>query len=246
MTQQRLSRARSRAVDRAAAELCGLPTLVLMEHAGRSAAELVARLVAERRPGARVRIFCGGGNNGGDGFVAARFLDAAGIAVECVCLASLEATCGDARLEREIAARSGLTLRDGTTLEGLEALQAAALAGHGPLVLVDALLGTGFTPPLKPHVAAAIAQLNELRTRRDALTVSLDLPSGLACDDGTPSDPTVKADVTATFVAEKLGFAAAAAQRVLGQIVVLGIGAPRAALEATTGRQDVNVPSRGA
>ena len=231
MSQQRLSRDRARAVDRAAAELCGLPTLVLMEHAGRSAAELVARLVVERRPGARVRIFCGGGNNGGDGFVVARFLDAAGLAVECVCVATLEATSGDARSEREIAARCGLALLDGSSPERLLALHAAALCGPGPLVLVDALLGTGFSGPLKPHVAAAIAQLNDLRTRRDALTVALDLPSGLDCDDGTLADPTVSADVTATFVAEKLGFASAAARCVLGQVVVLGIGAPRAALE---------------
>lgn len=233
MTSIRLTREEARAIDRAALEEYGIPTLVLMEHAGRSAAELV-RDVADART---VTVVAGGGNNGGDGFVIARFLGAFGVDVECLCCAPLDATHGDARIERDVALRSGVRLLDASTRAEWDVQRARLLRASGPRVFVDALLGTGFEGALKPLAAHAIATVNELRAALGAQTVAIDLPSGLDCDTGVLADPTIQADVTATFVAEKRGFDTAAARAVLGRVVVLPIGLPRGVLERVLGRR---------
>jgi NAD(P)H-hydrate epimerase len=111
-------------------------------------------------------------------------------------------------------------------------------------VFVDALLGTGFHGALEPHAAAAVAAVNELRAATGSRTVAVDLPSGLDCDSGALADPTIRADVTATFVAEKQGFAHAGARAVLGRVVVLPIGLPRGLLERVVARQYTSRDSR--
>jgi NAD(P)H-hydrate epimerase len=230
------TRAQMRALDRLVIEQFGIPGIVLMEHAGRSVAQAI--LLQEstrlsRAEGACV-VFCGGGNNGGDGFVIARWLDDARVSVVCCCTALERDTRGDARLARESAARAGIVLLDASTESLLESLRARFVA-HPPRIVVDALLGTGFEGRLRPEMARAIEAVNTIGADESVRTWAVDLPSGLDCDTGIPAEPTVRADVTATFVGAKVGFARSQAQAVLGRVEILSIGAPRAAVERVHG-----------
>jgi NAD(P)H-hydrate epimerase len=233
------TRARARALDELVIGTFGIPGIVLMEHAGRSVAEAIQRDECDalaRAPGPEACVvFCGGGNNGGDGFVIARWLDDALVRVACVCTASADDTRGDARLAREAAERAGIRLHAATTEDELGVLR-ARWTRSPPRVIVDALLGTGFVASasgrgLRADMARAIACVNGIGALPLVRTWAVDLPSGLDCDSGEPADPTVRADVTATFVAPKQGFACSPARPFLGRVLVLPIGAPRAAVE---------------
>jgi NAD(P)H-hydrate epimerase len=222
-----LTRDQVRAVDRRAIEDFGVPGVVLMENAGRGTAELLLRLGA-RGP---VVICCGKGNNGGDGFVIARHLDNARVAVRALLFADPAGLTGDAAINYHIIARAGLPI---TVLAGQditpEHLQ-QELAGAD--WLVDALFGTGLSGPVKAPFDQIFAAINA--TGRPVLAV--DIPSGLDCDTGLPLGTAVRARHTATFVAQKIGFANPAAQEWLGQVHVLAIGAPREACLAAEAAQ---------
>jgi NAD(P)H-hydrate epimerase len=218
-----LSREEVRSIDARAAGELGLPTLVLMENAGRGAAEwLRPRLRAS--PPTRVVIPCGPGNNGGDGGVVARHLDAWGFAVRVVWFARADRIAGDAAVQRDVLARSGLDqdIWDGPLDAGrLDALFA------GADWVVDALLGTGLTRPVEGPLRDAIEAMN--RSGRPIL--ALDLPSGLDADAGQPLGVAVRATATATFVAPKLGFSRPGAEAFTGEVHVVEIGVPRRLLE---------------
>jgi NAD(P)H-hydrate epimerase len=214
---ERLARRQVRELDRIAMEEFGVPGVVLMENAGGNAARLLQQLVIT----GPVVLLCGRGNNGGDGFVIARHLDAAGHAVRVLLAAAPEAYGGDAALNLRIVERSSLPIV--CLVEATEAAWRRELAGAA--WIVDALLGTGTEGPPRGAVATAIAALNA--ERRSGLRVlAVDLPSGLDADTGAAADCCVRADVTATFVAEKAGFANPAAAAFTGQVHVVGIGAP--------------------
>ncbi|MFN0056634.1 MAG: NAD(P)H-hydrate epimerase [Planctomycetales bacterium] len=211
-----MTRAEVRDVDRRALEQYGIPGVVLMENAGRGAAELLLSLGA-RGP---VVICAGKGNNGGDGFVMARHLDGAGIAVRVLLF------CDPSELTRDAAVHYGI-------------LQAAGLAGSvyrsvtDPLPLerelasadwiVDALLGTGAKGPARPPLSQVIEAIN----RSGRFVLAVDIPSGLDCDTGEPLGACVKAHHTVTFVARKIGFEMPGALGWTGQVSVAPIGIPR-------------------
>jgi NAD(P)H-hydrate epimerase len=225
MTVRPLSREEVRGIDARAARELGMPTVLLMENAGRGAAAwLVDRGLA---PASRGLILCGPGNNGGDGGVVARHLDLRGYAVRLLWFARADRLRGDAAIQFQILARSGFDqacLEDGdpaATPEGLEALLA------GADWVVDALLGTGLTRPVEGLLRTAIRALN----RSGKPVYALDLPSGLDADTGRPLGEAVRARATATFVAPKLGFAAPGADAYTGEVTVVDIGVPRRILE---------------
>ena len=223
------SRSMLRDVDRRAIEEFGVPGVVLMENAGRNAASLLHRSAGD---GARVSIACGRGNNGGDGFVIARHLDLLGHPARILLACPPEAITGDAAINLAIVRRSGLDL---AVLDGADATAwETALAGDSgePLWVVDALLGTGASGPPRGPIAAAIAAINALRDRGRARTFAVDIPSGMDCDTGAAPGGCIRADITGTFVARKIGFDAAAAEQFTGVVHVLDIGAPRALLES--------------
>jgi NAD(P)H-hydrate epimerase len=219
-----LTRKEVREVDRLAIQELGIPGVVLMENAGREAARVVVEVLGEccgvRAEKSRVVILCGGGNNGGDGYVIARHLHNAGVEVTVCYAVELGRLEGDARVNAEVCRRMGVRMVPVMTLEGLDVAAWGWCEAH---VMVDALLGTGFTGEVRPGVAAVIERCNATRGPK---VVAVDIPSGLECDTGQPSHATVRADVTVTFVAEKVGFAAAEAQRWLGRVVVAEIGVP--------------------
>ncbi|MFM9024152.1 MAG: NAD(P)H-hydrate epimerase [Planctomycetaceae bacterium] len=221
-----LTRAAVRDLDRRALEEFGLPGVVLMENAGRGAAELVARLWPGTGP---VAIACGRGNNGGDGFVVARHLELLGRTVRLLLAAEPAAIAGDAAIMLAVATRSGIPtvpLAAADAAAWREHLAAAAIVG-------DALLGTGATGAPRGAVATAIDAIAAWRTATPSGRVlAVDLPSGLDCDSGLAAGACVRADATATFVAPKRGFGHPGAASFTGAVHVVGIGAPRTLLEA--------------
>lgn len=221
-----LTRTEVRGVDAFALDELGIPGIVLMENAGRGAVEVLERLGIPDRP---LVIVAGKGNNAGDGFVMARHLEYRGYAVQVVLVASPEALGGDAQTNWHIVERSGIA----TTLLGpdpdLEALD-SLLTGAG--WVIDSLLGTGARGSLRDPYPDVIRRLN----RQPAPILAIDLPSGLDCDTGQPLGVCVKATHTVTFVARKRGFDHPGASQYTGQVHVVDIGIPRAALTAYLAR----------
>jgi len=223
-----LTRDEVRGIDARAADEFGMNTLVLMENAGRGAADLFRDLSFEGEGAAppRVLILCGPGNNGGDGGVVARHLDSWGYDVRVVWFADPARLRGDAAAQWGILDRSGIDQahwHDETpdTPDRLDRLIA------GADWVIDALLGTGLTRPVEGLLRLVIEAVN----RSGKPVLSLDLPSGLDADQGVPLGVAVRARVTATFVAPKLGFGNPDALAHTGGCLVVGIGVPRKLLE---------------
>ncbi len=194
-----------RAVDRWAIEELGVPSLELMEAAGRGVAEAVAGLA----PGGPVRVVCGKGNNGGDGFVAARLLRGMGFEVDVLLLWPGEELRGDAAANYE---RFGGELVEGDL--------AARLAGSG--AVVDAIFGTGFEGAPREPAAAAIGAMNEC----GAPVLACDVASGVDASTGEVGGEAVCAEVTVSFHAAKLGQRVAPGKWHTGQLRVVSIGIP--------------------
>ncbi len=206
-----LSREEVRAYDRRAIEELGVPGLVLMENAGRGAAELLLAL-GVRGP---VVVACGKGNNGGDGLVMARRLRHFGCDARVLLFCQPDEVQGDARVHYEAAQRTGtpIVIHPGDP----ESLRAAF--GRAEWV-VDALFGTGLQGPARAPFESVIQEINA----SGAKVLAVDIPSGLDCDTGLPLGPCVRASHTATFVALKLGFLREESKPWTGRVHVLDIG----------------------
>ncbi len=215
-----MTRQAVRDVDRLATERFGIPGVILMENAGRGAALMIMKLL-DYPPGARVSIVCGAGNNGGDGFVIARHLHNEHVEVVTYLTVDPVKLSGDARTNFEIAHRMDLPIH---TLSAPEQLSEASRTWARSHVVVDAILGTGFSGRVRPPLDAVIHKINTLTGPK---IVAIDLPSGLDCDTGLPDDATVRADLTLTFVAPKVGFSRPEALPHLGRVFVIDIGVPR-------------------
>jgi NAD(P)H-hydrate epimerase len=201
-------------------EHVGIPGLVLMENAGRGAAEFCHSMLLN--PSAeRVVILCGAGNNGGDGFVITRWLHNAGVAVDVVLALPAERSTGDAGTNLRILERMGLEMIHAYEPSGLALCEARLQEAR---LIIDALLGTGSCGAPRNHVAELISRANEAAHAR---RIAIDLPSGLDADQGRVWEPCFRADATVTMVAPKVGFFTAAAREVLGRVVVVDIGTPR-------------------
>ncbi|MBI4580471.1 MAG: NAD(P)H-hydrate epimerase [Planctomycetes bacterium] len=225
-----------RAVDRYAIEALGVPGVVLMENAGRSAADLIdhwARGRARRRPGGpgdpppppHAAIVCGKGNNGGDGLVIARHLANRGWGVSVDLTADPASLTGDAAVNHRIAAGMELAIR---VLDGPAALAAAAQRWRTATVVVDALLGTGFAGTVRDPLAGIIDAINAAAQAPGTgpLIVAIDVPSGLDADTGRADGPAVRVHRTVTFLAMKVGYTKKTARAYLGRVTVADIGVP--------------------
>jgi len=226
-----LTRAQVREVDRRAIADYGIPGIVLMENAGRSAADVIRQLYATHcKADDTVAIVTGRGNNGGDGFVIARHLHNAGLPVALFPAAPLDSLSGDAETQACIAVSMKLPMfafdDDETIGQHSSRLQQAA-------IIVDAVLGTGFAGDVRPPLDRVIHNINAAPA---AIRVAIDVPSGLDCDTGRPSNATVRAHHTITFVARKIGFDQAGAAEFTGQVHVADIGAPPEILQSVLSR----------
>jgi len=193
-----------------------MPSILLMENAGRAVADLLLR-----KTKGRVVVCCGKGNNGGDGFVIARHLDNAGISAEVLLFAEPATITGDAEIMLKILQHTSVPVLGPNPIPEL----ASRLSDCD--WVVDALFGTGLSGPARPPFVAAIEAING----SGKPIFAVDIPSGLDCDTGQPIGATIRATVTGTLVAQKKGFAAPEAKPYLGEVQVLDIGAPRTLLE---------------
>lgn len=210
----------ARDIDRIAIEGLGIPGMLLMEHAGRAVADAAEAL---RGPGGRVFVVCGGGNNGGDGYVAARLLLARGRQAEVLAVIPPDRLQGDAALQARVLSKYGGTI---ATL-GRRPLEEA---GPGDVV-VDALLGTGLSRAPQKNFARAIEAMNEAQAR-GAKVVAVDLPSGVCADTGRALGVAVRADRTLTFGALKRGLVCGPAAGLAGEVEVAEISWPPGVLES--------------
>jgi NAD(P)H-hydrate epimerase len=209
----RLTRKQVREVDRIAIEEYGIPGIVLMENAARGVADAAVDML--RGVGTpNVLIVCGGGNNGGDGFAVARHLHNRGIGAYIV-MAWTDEPRGDALVNLQIARAMNL---------GFEYWQDEEIFTiHFYDLTIDALFGTGLTRPITGDMAIVVELMNESKMP----ILAIDVPSGLDCDTGEPlGDACVRATKTATFVAEKAGFANPNSKQYTGDVIVADIGAP--------------------
>src|SRR5258705_8245847 len=191
-----LNAAQMREADRSTIEDIGIPSLVLMENAGRQVVAAMEAAYEERLDG-RVAVLCGRGNNGGDGFVVARTLLQRGVDVSVFVLASIGDVRGDARVNLDILGRLGVTaveINDEQTWE----LHFSEISQC--TLIVDALFGTGLKTPLSGMLETVVADVNAAGIP----IVAIDLPSGLNAD--TPQVPgaCVDASMTVTLAAPKL------------------------------------------
>jgi hydroxyethylthiazole kinase-like uncharacterized protein yjeF len=215
-----VTREEMRAIDRWAIETVGIPSAVLMENAGRGVAGIVRERLDRRGAAARgpVLILCGPGNNGGDGFVAARHLVNAGVEVR-LALAGDEGAFdrpGDAGVQFRVTRAMGIPKAAVAT--GADAAGLARAAG----VVVDALFGTGLTRPVTGFFRDLIEAVNGAGRE----VVAVDIPSGLDADEGVPLGAAVRAAVTATMAFPKAGFARAEGPAFCGTVRVVDIGIP--------------------
>lgn len=219
------TREEMRELDRRAIEEYGVPGVVLMENAGRGAAQIALEMLGD--PIARLAvIFCGKGNNGGDGFVIARHLHNAGVGVRLVLAFDPEAVDSrtDAGVNLRIAEHMGLKFIRADESDGL--LSAAGLAKEADL-LIDALMGTGLSGEVRDPYLALIRLINA----EDKPVLAVDIPSGLDANTGRVLRAAVRATRTATFAGPKVGFTLADGPAHTGQVNVVDIGMPRELLD---------------
>ena len=204
-----LSAARMRAADQAAIAR-GTPGTELMEAAGRAVAEAAAALV----PAGPVLVLAGPGNNGGDGFVAARLLAEAGRPVTLALLGARDRLRGDAAWAAD---------------RWIGSVRAAGPDLPPAALIVDALFGAGLDRPLDGVAAAIVAAVNAA----GAPVLAVDVPSGLDADGGPPRGAVIAADATVTFFRKKPGHLLAAGRGLCGTLELAQIGVPEAVLAET-------------
>ena len=222
-----LSAEQMREADRRTIEDVGIPSLVLMENAGRqvvAAMESFFQDLAERR----VAVISGKGNNGGDGFVVARTLQQRGIDVSVFVVGKVADIKGDARINIEILGRLGITVVE-IGDEGQWELHFSEISDHD--LIVDALFGTGLKSALSGIYETVIADING----SGIPVVSIDMPSGMSADTHDLIGDCVDATVTVTLGAPKLPLILPPAEEKSGEVVIADIGIPAGIIDALDG-----------
>jgi ADP-dependent NAD(P)H-hydrate dehydratase / NAD(P)H-hydrate epimerase len=224
-----LSAEQMRAADRATTERYGIPSLQLMENAGRAIAEYLQESCPELSQ-RNIVILCGKGNNGGDGLVVARRLREAGASPQVILFAQSSEVRGDAaeNLKSWLQGQGEVRVVTGEN----EWNRARSVLAEADLI-VDALLGTGLTGPVHGLLARVIEDVNAAagRDRGSAgrarpRVVAVDMPSGLSSDAEDRGGPVICADATVTLTAPKLGQLVSPRADRVGKLIVRGIGTP--------------------
>jgi ADP-dependent NAD(P)H-hydrate dehydratase / NAD(P)H-hydrate epimerase len=216
-----------READRRTTEEIGIPSLVLMENAGRqvvAAIEAVHSDLIERN----VAVLCGRGNNGGDGFVVARTLLQRGVDVSVFLIGSVTEVKGDARVNLEILGRLGLTVVEIADSQAWE-LHFSEISEC--TLIVDAIFGTGLNAPISGLMETVVADVNG----SGIPVVSIDLPSGLSADSHEPIGDSIEAGMTVTLAAPKLSLVLPPAETRAGDIVIADIGIPYDVIQSLEG-----------
>src|SRR5258707_8971148 len=222
-----LNAAQMREADRRTVDDIGIPSLVLMENAGRQAVAAMEAMyndLLERQ----VAVLCGRGNNGGDGFVIARTLAQRGVDVSVFLMGRVAEVRGDARTNLEILGRLGLPVVEVADSQAWE-LHFSEVSDC--TLIVDAIFGTGLNAPVSGLIESVVADVNASGIPVGAS----DMPSGLAADSAEPIGPSIEAGLTVTLAAPKLPLVLPPAETRAGDIVIADIGIPSDVLESVRG-----------
>ncbi|HZB24988.1 MAG TPA: NAD(P)H-hydrate dehydratase [Vicinamibacterales bacterium] len=222
-----LNTAQMREADRRTIHEIGIPSIVLMENAGRQA---VAAMEAafEDLAASHVAVLCGRGNNGGDGFVVARTLIQRGVETSVFLIGSVSEVQGDARVNIEVLGRIGLTVVEITSAQDWE-LHFSEISECD--VLVDAMVGTGFHGALTGLLQTVVADINGLGVP----VVAIDLPTGLSADGAEMEGDAVEASMTVTLAAPKIPLVFPPAESHAGDLVIADIGIPYPVIDELDG-----------
>src|SRR5438876_8189552 len=231
-----LNAAQMREADRRTVDDIGIPSLVLMENAGRQAVAAMEAMYSDLSD-RQVAVLCGRGNNGGDGFVVARTLVQRGVDVSVFLIGRVAEVRGDARTNLEILGRLGLTVVEIADSQAWE-LHFSEIGDC--TLIVDAIFGTGLNAPVTGLMETVVADVNA----SDIPVVAIDLPSGLSADSAEPIGDSIEASLTVTLAAPKLPLVLPPAETRAGDIVIADIGIPPEVLEAVNGPR-VELLTRG-
>lgn len=201
----------ARAIDRKAAERFGISTLILMENAGASIAREVFKSCKAKN---KIAVFCGKGNNGGDGLVAARHLMSLGLRPD------IFLSCGFSRVENEAKTNLNILLKLKARITPLSPRSLEKIKISKYHLLVDALLGVGVSGELRGIYPELVKLINSSGAR----IISVDIPSGLDATTGRVLGVCIKADKTVTFVAKKSGMIIGEGPKYCGKIIVADLG----------------------
>jgi NAD(P)H-hydrate epimerase len=214
-----MTRRQVRDYDAWAINAMGVPGTTLMENAGRSAAEIAMEMLTGQTNPA-VAVFCGAGNNGGDGFVIARHLANYGVDTQIILCAPRTKLQGDALINFQACEKMKISIFDLDMTENKIHIQIHNLC-RGRSQIVDAIFGTGFTGELSSPYVTLISCLNAMGVP----ILSVDIPSGMDCDSGDPLPVCIEATATVSFVAAKQGFFAnGQIHRPIGRLYIASIG----------------------
>ncbi|MDY0211854.1 MAG: NAD(P)H-hydrate dehydratase [Desulfuromonadaceae bacterium] len=216
--------AQMRDMDSCAIETYGIPAAVLMENAGRSAAEILHTRYYKEVSGAplsRALVFSGRGNNGGDGYVIARHLQLRGWEVQVVVLARAEDLEGSAAINLKILQRAAVDIAFAPDSVRLDAI--LPILPCRDVLIIDAMFGNGLTSAIGGHYLKALRWINAAT----AVVAAVDMPSGVDATSGEILGEAVKADCSISFACAKVGQVSAPAYSVCGTLYVADIGMPK-------------------
>ncbi len=213
-------------IDRLASEKYGIPSIILMENAGRSVAEETIKTLKRKKPAKtqKIAVLCGSGKNGGDGFVAARYLYNYGYQVKVYLLKNPNNISGDTLTNYTILKKIGVE----TKLISPSKLNSLSSELKKANCIIDAIFGTGIKGKVTGLPAQIIKMVNQTKkVITSKPVISVDLPSGLDGDTGFPLGKCVKTTVTVTMGYPKKGFLNPEAKKYLGKLIIADIGYPR-------------------
>src|SRR5437868_9618056 len=211
-----LNSAQMREVDRRTIEDIGIPSLVLMENAGRQVVAAIEAMHSDLLD-RQVAVLCGRGNNGGDGFVIARTLEQRGVDVSVFLMGRVADVRGDARTNLEILGRLGHTVVE---IADSQAWELHFSEVSDCTLIVDAIFGTGLNAPVAGLIESVIADVNS----SGIPVVAIDLPSGVSADTHEAIGPAIEAGLTVTLAAPKLPLVLPPAETYAGDVVIADIG----------------------
>src|SRR6266851_4994845 len=232
-----LNSVQMREADRRTIEEIGIPSLVLMENAGRQVVAAIETVHGDLLDQS-VAVLCGRGSNGGDGFVVARTLMQRGVDVSVFLIGRVADVRGDARTNLEILGRLGLTVVEIADSQAWE-LHFSEIGDC--TLIVDSIFGTGLNAPLSGLMETVVADVNA----SGIPVVAVDLPSGLSADSHEPIGDSIEAGVTVTLAAPKLSLVLPPAETRAGDIVIADIGIPSDVIQSLEGPR-VELLTRGA
>ncbi len=223
-------------IDRQTIKSFGIPGLVLMENAGRGSFDFLCKKFNDIKT-KKIAVLSGRGNNGGDGFVIARYLMEKGVQVTCFLLSSKSKVKGDAKTNMDLVIKlcdrsktsKIIEIPDGDTLNRYR----SAILHHD--LFVDAIFGTGLNSNVRGFFKDVIEWINSSRQP----VFSVDIPSGLSCDTGKPLGVAVKADATATFAFAKPGHILYPGNTYTKDLKVIDIGIPQYIVKKSIVKDDI-------